>query len=237
MSREHIWSDWLRQELPSDEPYPHKTRQHRVGTPTRRREYTRPPYRVRAPGVCRSCNSGWMSQMETDVKPWALPMITGHKRALHETGQRAVAQWAILKTLMTDRLYRDPDRIIAPRFFQALYETRSADPHPCFEVYVGGYGGDNIVGIAHLQSVEPKPKPLPESPLACGDTYTAGLTIGHLVLKVFGRDPDGSFEFQHDERVAPSLVRIWPRHGSVIAPPGPPLTDKGLEVVLGSPLL
>ncbi len=59
------------------------------------------PYRMQLRIVCKPCNNNWMGQIENNAKAWALPMIVGNEKSLHETGEQDLATWAVLKTLVT----------------------------------------------------------------------------------------------------------------------------------------
>ena len=50
--------------------------------------------------VCRGCNNGWMSQLESAVKPLLEPMILGHRVQLNEAAQRILAEWITLKIMV-----------------------------------------------------------------------------------------------------------------------------------------
>jgi hypothetical protein len=76
----------------------------------------------RAP--CKTCNSGWMSRLETAVKPIIVPMMKGEKRTLSQEDQLALARW-VMKTVMmmeflpdvTTALFEPADRF---NFYQSL---------------------------------------------------------------------------------------------------------------------
>ena len=50
--------------------------------------------------VCESCNTGWMSDLETDVKSALLPLVVGSPTVVSLDEQRLLAAWA-QKTAMT----------------------------------------------------------------------------------------------------------------------------------------
>src|SRR5213593_3811716 len=83
LTREHIWSDWVRKLVPSDKPEMHFHRFGPIGS-EQERSYPKRPYRWRLRVVCKTCNNGWMSRIDDAAKPIAEPMILGHGKALHE---------------------------------------------------------------------------------------------------------------------------------------------------------
>jgi hypothetical protein len=171
-----------------------------------------------------------MSRIDDQVKPWALPLIVGRGKALHETGQCLLSQWAILKTLVADAAGKAHERVIHQRFYDALYAVRDTLEVPAtFEVFVAQFGGGRL-DIVHLHSLDD------DRPLARDDIYTASFTIDRLAFNVFGRDPDGLIEFRHP-RIQPAIRRIAPYGGSFVFPPGPALNTHALEIFMGTNVL
>src|SRR5262249_31198261 len=79
LTREHMWADWLRNYIPR------VVQEHHVAVNTffpknpqnalRRR--TGDPHSTRIKCVCRTCNNGWMSQLQKRAKPYLVPMLKG----------------------------------------------------------------------------------------------------------------------------------------------------------------
>jgi hypothetical protein len=89
-SKEHLWADWILQSL-----------KHRV--PIRQKIGKFPGKEFRGPltvkCVCESCNSGWMSRLESKAKPIIGPLMHDLSYALDSSQQETVSVWAI-KTAM-----------------------------------------------------------------------------------------------------------------------------------------
>jgi len=61
--------------------------------------------------ACESCNTGWMSNLETEVRPIMMPMIRGNAKVpLTLRGQRAVATWAVKTAMVAEFLQKPPTR-------------------------------------------------------------------------------------------------------------------------------
>jgi hypothetical protein len=124
MSNEHLWPQWIRRLLPPEAQkqgvrYDFDTDAGRV------RSFDTRLFELKVKDVCEPCNSGWMSEYETNVQHWATGMLQGRGRHLHETGQRSIAAWAALKCLVGQRLY--PQREIIPAdHYRAVYNLREA---------------------------------------------------------------------------------------------------------------
>ncbi len=50
--------------------------------------------------VCRKCNNGWMSIMESVAKPILEPMVLGNSITLDENAQVIIAEWLTLKMIL-----------------------------------------------------------------------------------------------------------------------------------------
>ena len=97
MSDEHIWADWLREYIPRNMPR-HKFVSAVVYPDTAKNSYkvTRregDPHSRKLKIACQPCNSGWMSQLQTNAKPYLVPMLQGMKTGLYRNGQTAIAAW------------------------------------------------------------------------------------------------------------------------------------------------
>lgn len=73
--------------------------------------------------VCKPCNNGWMSQLESAAKPILAPMIEGKSRTLDADQRRTLASWVALKVMVSEHdkprmaLTPDHDRLV---FYEAL---------------------------------------------------------------------------------------------------------------------
>ena len=62
--------------------------------------------------VCATCNNGWMSRLETAVKPIILPLIQGHACTLDQEAQALLARWITVKAIVTE--YSQDDQRLTP---------------------------------------------------------------------------------------------------------------------------
>lgn len=106
MSREHLWSDWIKSLLPEDAKY-HEFRATYSGSEpkiiresSRTRGGTTGSKKIKA--VCTTCNTGWMSRIETEVKPILSALISGKPLLLTEEYQLILATWISLKLLIAE---------------------------------------------------------------------------------------------------------------------------------------
>lgn len=104
-SKEHIFPKWVLAKLPEQPLYgfvgPHKEvtihKQWLVGT------------------VCRDCNSGWMSDLETTASPLLGPLIHGNPKHFDKHAQSIIAAWSTKMAMLMDSITVAPHR---PLFYQ-----------------------------------------------------------------------------------------------------------------------
>lgn len=66
-------------------------------------------FEITLPHVCRPCNGGWLSDLESNAKPHVLPFILGNSpEPMTERGMRLVASWCYLKAISLE-LGRSPE--------------------------------------------------------------------------------------------------------------------------------
>src|SRR5262245_21759296 len=103
MSLEHIWPQWMVSMFPQDE----YTAGRRVDTPDGPIEKTWRTNSVdhKAGVVCRACNEGWMSGIESETKPILKPIIEQPRitRRLNLHQQSVLANWVALRAMIFDR--------------------------------------------------------------------------------------------------------------------------------------
>jgi len=93
-SAEHVWSDWILEDLKPVQPI-HIT----IGK-TMSKWVDNPEVRVRC--VCQKCNNGWMSDIENENKPHMLAMMNDKPTVLQPKQEKLLTRWAILKAMVID---------------------------------------------------------------------------------------------------------------------------------------
>jgi hypothetical protein len=108
LSKEHVWPNWTHKVL-TDNPSPAHHEWHNTfsnkgtvvkesGMRTRQGSTFTKKLRV----VCKTCNNGWMSRLENDTKPILLTLIQGEPTLLDREQQTLLAQWIVLKVMITE---------------------------------------------------------------------------------------------------------------------------------------
>jgi hypothetical protein len=97
ITKEHVWPAWLDDFLP---PLPRLGHAERWSSTTKRQAYRQPFLATTVRAFCDDCNNGWMSQLESAVKPIVGPMVVGEHVELDAEAQRIVANWVAVKSLV-----------------------------------------------------------------------------------------------------------------------------------------
>src|ERR1700678_1619698 len=83
------------------------------------------PFDQAVKSVCATCNGGWMSDLELQVKGYLGPMIkTGAITNLDVDQQRVLALWCVKTALMFEAMHQASETV-PRREFQKLYSQRA----------------------------------------------------------------------------------------------------------------
>jgi hypothetical protein len=92
-SKEHVWPQWVLKLLPSRRPV-----RQTLGTG---KEVTYSgDFKLK--GVCSTCNNGWMSELETEVKPILGPIVQDLSIQLDLEDQKKLARWAFKTAIVLE---------------------------------------------------------------------------------------------------------------------------------------
>ena len=215
-SREHVFPRWLLRVLSSGRISVDATRYSTEGEPLSVRSHSLHEFVLG--GVCRSCNHGWMSLLESQARPTMTPLVTGGSsvRALDPEERATVARWAT-KTAAVLNLATDFDRLFTPSLVRALRDDPLSLPvgisvlagqhyptHPSYWL--------QAPSVEFLLPAEMHPTGEHRSQIAQSG-FRIGIQIGHLALMVvYWPHP------QWPVAIWPELhVPLWPPDDSFVA--------------------
>src|SRR5438477_2513080 len=92
--KEDILARWIMREVPHKKPWTKVTNKK-----TGKFFVTQSGLGLLTRAVCRTCNNGWMSGLESLVQPILQPMMRGKPRTLSAEDQLILARW-LMKTAM-----------------------------------------------------------------------------------------------------------------------------------------
>lgn len=100
-TREHIFGDWTTPYLKSPVGPGTQVRWQAKGDERHQNSYPAFPAQQTVQGVCKACNSGWLSEIQTAAKPFLLPALKStRRRSIGEEAQKALGVWAFRAALL-----------------------------------------------------------------------------------------------------------------------------------------
>jgi hypothetical protein len=238
ITHEHIWADWLREFIPREMRY-HQTRsadvyldrpddvsiQRRTGDPHARRVYC----------VCKTCNSGWMSQLQEQVRPFLVPILTSEKITLHRRAQKTLASWAAMMTMAAE--YMDPSKVAIPQT-DRTHLLREGEPSDHCRIWIAAHRREHyylfshhVVEFSPEEEIKRTPNALSKEPNAQTTTACIG---EHLLVHVLSSYVNRAIvrQWKLPPQVSPVIHQIWPIRTSTVSwPPASALNDLGIRLL------
>ncbi len=212
LSHEHFWPDWAYDLLPGtgSNNIEHKiviTEKNKlVESKKRERQGAVKGKTLRV--VCETCNNGWMSRLEEELKPTLIPLIKGRPAILSAQGQYQLARWITLKTMVGEQNERS----------NAAFTQGQRDQlrilgfvPPQIMIWIGdcGEGGwatayAKDAGVMSLPDIKMVPKTL-DHPNVMFLTFGVGRLLVHARLS----NAEG-LDFNEFIQLGSALTRLWP---------------------------
>jgi hypothetical protein len=231
-SQEHVWPDWAAPMLADEGPLQHFHHIVQEGRPSEERRYTKDAYSVTVGVVCKGCNNGWMSELESRAKPYLEPMLHQHGRDLYEGGLRILATWALKTAMMVDQLSGTKRRSIPGEEYAYLVEH--GEPSERVRVWMATYAGSLAVaaGATWGRDAETDNTGTREWDPDRGsrDIWNVTVLFGPVIFQVFGTTLLpllGGFELN-----TKYTHRIWPYASDFTWMPKPGFNDQELQAFL-----
>jgi hypothetical protein len=191
-------------------------------------DVTPPPIRMRQGSTknkqlrlpCKSCNNGWMSAREEEVKPILLPMMQGRQLLLDAEKIKTLATWVAMKIMVIEKLGTQMHSILSTQDRLAMKEygtiprsiviqllhCRDKDWLTRLEIHSAHISRVALVGapLRNIQTVS----------FGLGEVYVHTITTGDPPISpaVLGR-------------LKGAVLQLWPTPAAMAYwPPGPPIT-------------
>lgn len=223
-SKEHVWPAWLLALLSDGE----RSHVFHVSTVNPDRNWEGAPAALTVRGVCKVCNNGWMSELETLTQPIVTPLILGESATLDIEEQITIATWGIKASMLWE-----PASGVNPGFYTEadrrwVYEE--AMPPFRTSIWIAKYAGGIDKGLLGFSTNRSYAR---RSGAPIHGRLTTML-FGHLVIQTMSLhiDDPGPMMLRaqmspgpwEDEGVAD--VRVWPEASDGVRwPPPVMLTD------------
>ena len=233
LTKEHIWSDWLKAHLPAsganfqiltDTQFDHASNTALLSQSLpRKRQGSLQQLKFR--NVCGTCNNGWMSLAVSAAKPLAEPLIKDMRVDLDEKAQRSLATWIAISTVMAE--FTDPHTQAIPYEDRiSLYKTSL--PPSNWSISIGRYSGVEwspmrYYHVGGLMAEASIPRPNAIYNATPKNFQLTTYVIRSLLIQVFSSTDDSNVDFFREWRVPNGMTPIWPRFRKVIRWPRNPL--------------
>jgi hypothetical protein len=213
---EHLWDDWINEELPKKIKYDAVRKASRYPRPL---EFGQAGLNEKIPSVCLSCNQTWMSSITGKVKAeFRDAIIDGAPFSLDLKGAALLASFTFMKAVVQDYGYNVND----PFFTRAACERfrQSLTLPPLLKVWFAAYRGrEQYAFHGSIYVVEAV-----EGPFAGMQFFSYTYIVGHLALQLLApRWKDISHRHRplfslipNRERWQRAAIQFWPYSGETL---------------------
>lgn len=219
LSKEHIWPQWLEPYLPPAVPNSHITEffsGEGKAVPQLKRRSERPgavhTRKVRA--VCRKCNSGWMSLLESQVKEHLIALVTRRATSIDEETQAVLASWLVMKAIVAE--HSADETVLTPKVDRTAFFQKRVVPD-YFRVFVALHAITPGSAYYRQSTTVSRSTQGPMPPLGRGITRNIELVmflIGPLCVYLTAARVTGLNTAVLDP--VPTMHRLWPSTGGTI---------------------
>jgi hypothetical protein len=220
LTKEHLLPDWMHDVFGKKGNQVHSLAEETPNT-SKSKLYESRTFTARVRFVCKDCNHGWMSDLEENVKPLLVPMMTSELAFVLRPAELAVlSTWAAKTTVVLFRSRPNQPRAISDEQCAELHQEGRRPAG--VQVWIGRRGRDvnwpyRCLTLAGEAMLDGKPA------AGIADEYNvwqAMIAVGHVVFYVFGHRLDT------DQEVTPgidALTRIDPAPPRLVWPTQPTL--------------
>ncbi len=216
-SKEHVWPDWMREYFPKMEGQSHNRETHTfrwetaLGSKRVKRQGHLSTLKIRA--VCEECNSGWMSQLESETKPILKGILQNQPVEITEAKQETLARWITVKTIVGE--HAEPDICVTPEADRYLLKSKGIIPN-YYAIYLGRHTTTSDTAWLRTSQTIGLSKDGPSPPLGGlkRNTQSIAFLCGPLFLFVFAIRVEGigASEFFKFSK----LSQLFPLHEPII---------------------
>lgn len=173
--------------------------------------------------VCKTCNSGWMSELESEAKPLLVKVLNTDHLTLNENDQNVLARWISMKVIVGE--HAESDIYVTPIEDRDVLRTKGKVPE-YYAIFIGSHTHESNSSWLRISQTLAVSSKGPNPPLGKlkRNSQSITFTCGHLfvyVLAIRESAIDTSEFF-----TLPNLVQIFPiQHHEVNFPPDKTLTD------------
>jgi hypothetical protein len=186
---------------------------------------------ARVKRVCRDCNNGWMSRLETEASAVIKPLLN-ETLAIPLTGGTGgsltlLARWAMKTALMLQYVHRDP--AIPPAVYEQFHSTQLPPSQQC-RMFLARHAKHGIPDGAHSIGWSVKGPASPSGAVAYeGLMYGVTFCIANVVIQIVGYVPTvpaaGTFTLNYPSPYWGYVEQLWPAVAGITWPLSRPVLD------------
>ena len=228
-TREHIFGDWTTPYLKSPIGPGTQIRWETTRDGESQDAYPAYPAQQAVQGVCKECNSGWLSEIQTAVKPFLLPALKSTKRrSFGEEAQQALGVWAFRAALVAG--VKAGAAEIPQGHLHDFYRQRQAPESA--RIWIAATNQRRFTYINHsIIKVFAKDGEPPDR----ANAFASILGVGHVAFCLCcwtEMKPNSSMRRIH-ETFGDAVIPIWPVRVPIQWPPRKAFSQKGLDQLAG----
>lgn len=232
-SKEHIWPKWMHDYLPLHgarenivEAHTFKWKTH-IDSKRRKRQGHLSTKKIRV--VCRCCNSGWMGQLETEVRPVLLPILKSEIHEISLENQAKLSRWIALKAIVGE--FQERETHVTPLACRRRLMVEGVIPD-YYCIYIGAHNEAHDAAWLRISQTFALSKSGPSPSLGNRkrNCQSIAMTFGPLFVYLLAVRQDGinSADFIRFT----NIQRLFPEQGNTISwPPKKILNSKDMGLM------
>lgn len=249
LTKEHVWSDWLRALLPQTDDHFQESRGAFFGDfgdlpvsqeglldigPFSHTKVSGPLRSIKLRLVCRGCNNGWMKKIVDEAKPIAKDLITNQARQINAEDQKRLTRWITLSMIMSGYITRKSLPVLNS-FEERQKIFIHSETSPDWTICIGHYKGEEWQPLSFSTKhfiVSGEGEKI-EEPFSEPSLYTIVRTynLGSLFIHVHSVKKEGTEPFDFTKEFRARYIPRWTRvifpavHDQISCPTTPAIDD------------
>lgn len=232
ITKEHMWPDWLRNYIPRTRLNYHSRSgiMFKKHTKSKISLHGGDPHSSTVRRVCKSCNSGWMSQLQNLAKPILVPLIENGHISLRKRDQTILAEWITMFTMVAEFKLRSEELVSISAEERHQFKNTQR-PLKNWKIWIGKTETDNWKGkYVHTTlavSSDGVDIAITSDGVPVPNTQTTTFLVGKLYVHVVS---SSSFNPRKQQISTRLVQRIWPTKTKLLKwPPRWLLSDEEAE--------
>lgn len=220
---EHVWPDWASKHFADEGTFTYYRQFIGEGyEPETPSSWLQEAFHWRVKAVCKTCNNGWMSDLEGAAKDALFEAAFDMRdRLLSRDAQRTLAVWALKTAMMAEHTNGASRRGIPLAEYEQVWEHR--EPSSSVRIWLASYIGARAVALALPFGLDVGVDRLPSRERGERNVWGSTILFGRVVFQIVGSNVGNVLDAF--DLVAPNIHQIWPYREPFTWTPSPGLPD------------